>query len=314
MLEKAWSEETMLTLLNPADGAIVKVPAMDAIQALEDAPLSPDIYNGLAEQKQQLYELSGVSDYRFSAKARTATEAAIVAQGQNLRILEKVDLLEDFVANIGRKLIQVLKQYAPERQLISITGRSGNRVWNWLSREAIQGEVDVMVEAGSTQAPNKEVLKKQALDLYNLLRADPLINPESLITQLLDTYDVKDPESYFAPQGPNPSEISHAQLENLVMAQGQPAHVVPQNDHGAHMQVHQAFTKDQRWGQVLPQNQQLISQHMQQHEMMMEQMQATRGGGRPRNLPAEAGRPVNPAIFAERTPTMARMTGGTQGV
>lgn len=307
VLESNWTTDILQTLRNPEDGALVKVRDMGAIEALQDAPLSPDVYNGLNEQKSELYEISGVTDYArgFSARSRTATEASILSQNQNLRVMEKVDLIEDYVGNIARKLIQVLKQYAPERQLVSITGRGGNRLWTWLSRESIQGEVDVMVEAGSAQAPNKEVIKKQALDLYNILRADPLANPTKLIHQLLESYDVKDTESYFISQETNPSELHHAQLENLVMSQGMAVEVLRENDHSAHLQIHQAFLQDPRWGTVLPQNQQLVMNHLTQHQTAIQE--STSAGQPP-------GRPVNPALLSEKTPTFAKIAGGQQGV
>ncbi len=318
----ASNAENLEGLKNPADGAIFKVTQIGAdVAPLTDAPLSPDIYQSLGEQRSELYEISGVSDYirGQSSKSKTATESAIIAQNFNIRVLEKVDLLEDFVARVARKMIQVIKQYTPENQMVAITGRTGNREAAWLDHESVQAEVDIVVEAGSTQAPNKEVMKKQSLDLYNLLRADPLIEPKELIYQLLDTYEIKDPDAYFKEMGHDPSEVAYAQLENLVMMQGQPVQVLPQNEHETHIQVIQAFQNDPRWQQVPPAMQQTILQHAAEHQAALQQAQ--QGGGKPQApvqgpqpAPKNLGRPVNPAMFSERTPKMGNMQGEVSGV
>lgn len=120
--------------------------------------------------------LTGLTD------AQTATEAQIGQAGQNLRLDDKADQVQDFSNRQSRKLWQVIKQFVDMEELQLVTGEAGidettgMQTFKWLpqiggeiNEKLIKGEYDFQIEVGSSQKPDLPVLRKQVENLMNIL-------------------------------------------------------------------------------------------------------------------------------------------------
>ena len=114
--------------------------------------------------------------------AETATEAQIGQAGQNLRISDKSDQVQEFANRQARKLWQVIKQFVDLEELELITGETsydevtGTPKYSWknpidtdMREKLIVGEYDFQIEVGSTQKPDLPILRKQIENMVNII-------------------------------------------------------------------------------------------------------------------------------------------------
>jgi len=115
-------------------------------------------------------------------QAETATEAQIGQAGQNLRLNDKADMVQDFSNRQARKLWQVIRQFVDLEELQLITGESGVdeqtgiQKFQWLpditsdmNEKLVKGEYAFQIQVGSSQKPDLPILRKQIENIVNIL-------------------------------------------------------------------------------------------------------------------------------------------------
>ena len=115
-------------------------------------------------------------------QAQTATEAQIGQAGQNLRISDKLDTVNDFASCQLRKLWQVIQQFVDLEEIELITGEqqydetTGLSQFSWLpdidsvmAEKLSKGEYRFGIELGATEKPDLPILRKQLEGLANIL-------------------------------------------------------------------------------------------------------------------------------------------------
>jgi len=158
-------------LTNPEDMSLVEVNDISRIRVLEDITLPRDIFNVGQMQKDDIREMTGISEYQrggFPLAKKTATEARIIQNASQSRSFEKAVLLENFTESVAKKVIQLVKQYYDRDKLITIVGDKGFH-WRDYNREEIQKEYDVSVVAGSMVKPDSELEKLKAMEAFKLV-------------------------------------------------------------------------------------------------------------------------------------------------
>jgi hypothetical protein len=167
-MEDAFEQPGIEALESDEDNAMVPVnPGQDISKVLIPMPsigIPPDFYQMSAVIEDDIDKVSGVSDYmrgQMPETRRTATEAAMLQDAQQSRSADKLSKVEDFLARLGEKLIQLLQQYMTGEQVVRIVGQDGQTVWLTYDKDYIQGNFDFEVEAGSTQ-PQNETFRRQA--------------------------------------------------------------------------------------------------------------------------------------------------------
>ena len=184
-----------------ASNIIVEVPG-DPSQWKEfpNVTMNFDFYQLLNQIKSNIREISGVDELQRGGQSReTATAASIRQNFQGMKIGYMSAKVEELFEDVCTKLLQLDQQFLDKEVAIRVAGEQGE-YWETLTKEDIQGEFSIYIEAGAIIKTNKEMLRKQWIDLYNLMRNDPNIDPRPLVEQLLKAYDVKNPKDFFKQQ------------------------------------------------------------------------------------------------------------------
>lgn len=183
-------------------------PLADMIIAAPALTFDPTVFIQHSQQIiTDLQMVSGLSDYQFGQMPdtrRLATEAMAVEGATNARASFKLSKVERTLASVGRLLLQVMQSFMEAERVARVAGPGGEMLFTY-APEDIEGEFDLIVEAGSTQPKNDMIRRQEAVTLFNTLAPymGILIDPQALITYLLQQgYDIKNVDRFFAPPPP----------------------------------------------------------------------------------------------------------------
>jgi len=172
--ESAFSEAGRQALLDDRDGVMVPVeedvPLGDTVVPLPITSMSAELYGYSNVIEGDIDTISGVNEYaRGTAPEirRTATEAALIQDAANARAADKLAVVENSIADVARRVLQVLQQFMTEDQVVRVAGPSGQQSWFTFNYQDISGEFDFEVEAGSTQPNNEAFRQQQVMQLMN---------------------------------------------------------------------------------------------------------------------------------------------------
>lgn len=199
------------------DGRFVPVvdenkPLDQVVMPLPQVPLSAEIYNYSTIIENDINTVSGISEYARGAMPeirRTATEASIIADAANARAADKLAIIEIGIAQVARRVVQLLQQFMTGEAMARIANASGEDLFIPYGREEIVGEYDFDVQAGSTQPMNETIRRQQAVSLLNAVAplVGSVIDPAALARHVLeDGFGIKDPEKFLMGQAPMPTE------------------------------------------------------------------------------------------------------------
>lgn len=211
-------------LLSDKDGRIVWVegdePLQDIVSPIAQIPLDPQMYTYSQQIEQDLQLVSGVTEYQRGAAPeirRTATEASLIQSATNARVSDKLAQIEQFMATIAKRIVQLAQVYLTGDQVARIVGPDGAKQWVQFTREDIEGEFDFMVEAGSTQPKDEQFRQQRALQLMQTVGpfVGSLVDPMAMLTYVLrDAFGVKDPSQFIMQQ--QPQQQGEDQSQKLV--------------------------------------------------------------------------------------------------
>lgn len=151
-------------------GTVVKVRGK-GIQLIPTVPYAAGASQSGRVQKEDMREISGIGEQQRGGAipgVSTATEASIIERGVSLLTDEKLNRVEDFNTQIARCEIQLMRDNYGAERWAKIKGENGEFVFRKYTKEELQGEYEIKVEAGSTLPESKEARKKQAIDELNL--------------------------------------------------------------------------------------------------------------------------------------------------
>lgn len=197
---------------------------------------------------------------------------------------ERSDIVTDFLRDILAYWMDLYKEFASPENYSTIEGESFPVGW---SREEIQGKFDLEVKPFSMSYEDPVILRRQYIDLLNLLGAQPIqmwlkeqgyaVDVAKIVRRILETYDERDVDSFVFNQQALPEmQVMDALKENEALAIGdlQAAAVLPEDNHKLHILIHTLA------GDV-------ASQHILEHQAAMQNGSAvgSPGGGNPEGLP-----------------------------
>lgn len=186
---------------------------------LQYAPLPPDVYAIINKINEIRSRISGLTMTSMggtdTTKTRTVGELQMMQQGSGLRTDKKRDIFERHIESIARKIIKIRQANFDLEQVVKITGEAPMEIIQAFgdkydpitksirfTKEDIQGDYDVEVQAGSTMAIDKSM--RMAVLEKVLQMSIPLAQAQSLppfiqvvITELLKDYDLKVLEQAF---------------------------------------------------------------------------------------------------------------------
>lgn len=168
----------------------------------------------------------------------SATASANVEKWALVRSSDLGDRVRSFYLGIARKLWMILKQHPNEKRTRLIAGdRAGMFTEVSYSLKDIDGEFDFEMDLSSMMADNPSERLKLSLANYNMMRADPAVNPEALILDVFRAQNKPNPESYVM-------FLRSPQEEIQLMVQGLPVEAHDRDDHEGHVAAHHAQITD----------------------------------------------------------------------
>ncbi len=179
----------------------------------------PEFYNQSELIRTDIELVSGVTEFMrggVSEIRRTATEAALIQDAQNARTADKLAVIEKSVAEVGRRILLLARQYMGGEQVARVMAKDGEPMWVTFDREYLSGDFDFEVAAGSTQPTNEAFRRQSALQMVDAMA--PFVSAGVVDVQKLGAYvlqygfNVKNPEMFMVqepeaemqPQGQQP--------------------------------------------------------------------------------------------------------------
>jgi hypothetical protein len=168
-------------------------------------------YEGQARIERQLAKTlaldsnqSGATD----ATNRTATELTIVQNNASVRLKgERNRVIQFFIAGV-RKFDSLLQRFASDTNVIQIVGPNGAQGWAQWNKQTIAGRWAYAIKPDSGLDLDEATERKNALDVYNMIGKDPLVDRSYLLTELAPALHL-DPQRLKAqPQPPKPDHPS----------------------------------------------------------------------------------------------------------
>lgn len=179
----------------------------------------PEFYNQSELIRTDIELVSGVTEFMrggVSEIRRTATEAALIQDAQNARTADKLAVIEKSVAEVGRRILLLARQYMGGEQVARVMAKDGEPMWVTFDREYLNGDFDFEVAAGSTQ-PNNEAFRRQSamqmVDAMAPFVSAGIVDVAKLGAYVLqygfgvknpEMFMVQQPEAEMQPQGQQP--------------------------------------------------------------------------------------------------------------
>ena len=217
-MEDALDDVGIVALESDEDNTMVPVNSGQDINRviipLPSVGTPPEFYNQSQMIEDDMDKVSGVSDYMRGNSPdirRTATEAAMIQDAQNSRGQDKMSRIENFLGQLGGRLIALLQQYMTGEQVVRVVGPSAMPIWITYDKDYIKGEFDLEVEAGSTQPQNETFKRQSAMQLVDAMApfaGAGVINVAELAKYVMQMgFGIKDPDAFIssemaAPESP----------------------------------------------------------------------------------------------------------------
>lgn len=180
-----------------------------AIIPLPTTQSNPQLYQDSQVIESDIASVTAVSEYQRGNVAeirRTATEASLIADASNARAADKLAKVENVIAEIGRRLLQLAQEFMDSTQVARITAADGSTIVFEFDPEDIQGEFDFEVEGGSTRPNNETQRRQDAIELLNALApfaASGIVDLQAVLSYTLKYgFDVKNPERFLSQPQP----------------------------------------------------------------------------------------------------------------
>ena len=170
----------------------------------------PEFYNQSNMIIGDIDRISGVSEFQRGAVSeirRTATESSLLQDAANARTSDKLAVVEQAIAEVGRRMMQLAQQFMSGEQVARVTGKDGEPMWVTFDRDYLAGDFDFEVAAGSTQPHNESFKRQMALQMVDAMApfaGAGIVNMQKLAAYVLQFgFGVKNPDE-FIQQAPPP--------------------------------------------------------------------------------------------------------------
>jgi hypothetical protein len=203
-------------ILNGKGGTVVPVKRNNQeslegfVKMIADFTLNPTYFNYNELINSDLDRHSGVNDMlrgMISESKRTAHELMQIGNNQNIKIDVMQKRIKKFLLNIYRKrLILLQNNQVLKKRLFHNFPKAGNVDMKW-NMDEIQGKFYFDMDISSMVKKNKEVLRTQTMEKYQLLGADPMENHEMLLQDVHEMFnDANVADRILKPQPPAPKK------------------------------------------------------------------------------------------------------------
>jgi hypothetical protein len=154
-----------------------------------------DLFRNIEMIYRDLQETVGFSrnqfgDYAQGSNDKSATESQIVDQAANIRVDERRDMVADMLVDVVEDMHSTVFEQWREEQVVDLIGPNGLPIWVAFKPQMLRAaHAAVQIDPESSAPQTKERREKRAFDTYNLLKANPLIDPLMLTKYFLQELD-----------------------------------------------------------------------------------------------------------------------------
>jgi len=193
-LEGRVDEEEMNKFMSSDVGMGVKVNGEElnnSIQAFTAFNNNQNQYQDAEWTRKNARELAGFSRNQmgeFEGGRKTAREVGAVQEGSQLRLGRRQKNIRKLYEGIIRKLNQFVFSFWKDEQVQEILGPDGLKSWARFTGEQLRGEYQYEITFTNEIVPTGNDKKMEALQLYNQMRGDPMINPQGLMEYMMTAY------------------------------------------------------------------------------------------------------------------------------
>lgn len=142
----------------------------------------------------------------------TAEEVRAMQSSLNTRLDFERSWVLRFFMQVAEGVAQLMQMFCDKEDWVWVAGQNGEQELEKWNKDVISGEYIFEARPDSQLRLDVTQERNQALNLYKLLRKDPLINPTGLVQQLLEVHGL-DPAKGMAPQEPpkpEPAKVSYS--------------------------------------------------------------------------------------------------------
>jgi len=198
------------------------------IQPMTLSPVSGEQVNALQTILSMIREQTGLSEYLRGGAPRgvqSATEAAVISQGDQLRLSDRREILEIAIRDLARYMYKLMRVHFTREMLIPIDKRASQ--WTKISPKEIRGEFDIQIETGSISPLDKSMEIGRATQVLNTLAPfieAGIVKVRPMLQDALKAQEV-DPDEYIltdqeaSQQAQTEQALQQLQAENEEMKQ-----------------------------------------------------------------------------------------------
>jgi hypothetical protein len=207
--ESAFDQMGRSALESDDDNVMVPVMSDEALGGVVSAFPAvinpPEFYSQSEMIISDIDRVSGVTEIQRGGQSeirRTATEAGMIQDASNARTSDKLSIVEQSIAEVGRRMLQLAQQFMQGEQVVRVTGKDGEPMWVNFDREYLAGDFDFEVAAGSTQPHNESFKRQMALQMVDAMApfaGAGIIDMSKLAAHVLQFgFGVKNPDEFLA--------------------------------------------------------------------------------------------------------------------
>jgi hypothetical protein len=211
--ESAFDQLGRTALESDEDNVMVPVVSDESLNSVI-APMPaiinpPEFYEQSAMIVGDIDRVSGVSEIQRGGSPeirRTATEAALTQDAVNARTADKLATVEQAIAEVGRRMVALARQFMTGEQVARVMGKDGEPIWVNYDRDYLAGDFDFEVAAGSTQPQNESFRRQMALQIVDAMApfaGAGVVDMAKLASFVLQQgFGVKNPDEFLAQPAP----------------------------------------------------------------------------------------------------------------
>lgn len=162
------------------------------VRVLEAADIPSGLLTAESIVLQDVREQQGFGRNQFGefsegkSKRTTATEANIVRMASEIRVDERRDMMADLLVDVVEQMHPIIFRYWTQDEVLQVAGPGGIPLWVSFRPSILrEGEYEVAVDPDTSVPQTKELREAKALQLYQILSTNPLIDPIKLTQYLL---------------------------------------------------------------------------------------------------------------------------------
>lgn len=247
-------------------------PLESLLTGVPDLPVTGDNHTFFGMARGLLSELgpkSALTRGSVDQETKTATQAQIMAQAEAVDLDARIDDIREFWIDIVLDVAGILQKSYVGYKALSGKLPNGKEISRTVGKEGFTTKVNVDVDVESMQHPNKDVFRRQLIDIIGQLKmVEPELNKigkginfEFFIKKLFENMTIRNSDDALIDLNiPNP-QMEH---ENLVFGKV-PPRVHPQENLDEHLQGHMRVLNDQIASAMYEKMQPGFTQVLQQH-------------------------------------------------